>query len=110
VNTLHKDDLKRHTKLQKEISLDKSYDQKDIEIRINGRNESSPMVDKIIPSNALQNMQKRCRTQVAGYNQLVGGDAISMVVMNLREMVPRHTFNGNVETSNNIRKCNTNKD
>jgi len=109
-DTLLKNDLKIHAKLRNEISRDKSYNQENKKVEVAGLNGIPIIKETILVSSAFQQMQRNSRLQVAGYNQLIGGDAITLAVINLRAMAPTQVFIGNAESSSNIRKCSSNTD
>ena len=109
-DTLLKNDLKIHAKLRNEISRDKSYNQENKKVEVAGLNGIPIIKETILVSSAFQQMQRNSRLQVAGYNQLIGGDAITLAVINLRAMAPTQVFIGNAESSSNIRRCSSNTD
>jgi len=109
-DTLLKNDLKTHAKLRKEISRDKSYNQKNKEVQVAGENGIPTITETILVSNAFQRMQRISRLQVAGYNQLVGGDVITLTVISIRASAPAQVYIGNAKSSSDIRRCDSNKD
>jgi len=110
MNNFLKDDLKRNSSLTQELEKRKSYIQKDISKQINKGGISTVIREKVWCSNSFQRQQSTSITQVANYNQLVGGDAINLAIMNLRFLKLNKIFIGNAATSTVISTCTSNKD
>jgi len=110
VNTFLKDDLERTSALQRKLQHKKSYIQKNISKDIGTTKAKITIKEKVWCSNEAERQQNISITQVANYNQLVGGDAVNFAVMNMRFMKVKDLFIGNAATSNVIRNCLSNKD
>jgi len=110
VNTFLKDDLERTSALQRKLQHKKSYIQKNISKDIGINKAKITIKEKVWCSNEAERQQNISITQVANYNQLVGGDAVNFAVMNMRFMKVKDLFIGNAATSNVIRNCLSNKD
>jgi len=112
IDTFLKDDLKRYKKIQNDILNGKSYNQKHIEIELKkeGESERQPIKEIIWQSNKFQDSQIHSRIQTEGYNQLVGGDAIQLAIMNLRNTAPQGIFVGNAATSKVLSYCTSSND
>jgi len=113
IDTFLKDDLKRYKKIQNDILNEKSYNQKHIEIefkKVGKQSKQQPLKEIIWQSNKFQDSQIRSRIQTEGYNQLVGGDAIQLAIMNLRNTAPQGTFIGNAATSKVLSSCTSSND
>ena len=110
IDNFLKDDLKRNSSLQHQIVKDKSYNQKDICKQIITATSKIVVQEKVWCSNNFQSQQSTSIMQVANYNQLVGGNAINLAIMNLRFQKIDKVYIGNAATSSIIATCNSKKD
>ena len=110
INAFLKDDSKRNSTLLQKIRKKKTYNQKNIQKRIIVNNKEITVQEKVWCSNNFQNQMDTSRLQIGSYNQLVGGDAINLVIMNLRFAATEGVFIGNAATTSVLNNCTTNKD
>ena len=110
INAFLKNDLSRTSLLHKEIRKGKSYNQKHITIQF-GEKQTKPHIRETVwSSNSFQRQQDNSKIQVASCNQLVGGDAINLAIMNMRCWNIENLFIGNASTSTVLSTCTTNQD
>jgi len=106
-----KNDLKAYTKIRRGIASERSYNQKNIKIQGKGiKIRTNGLTETIWGSNEFQRNQHSSRFQTEGYNQLIGGDALKLAIMNIRTKAPSHTYCANAAAAKVIQTCKDNTD